>query len=148
MLLEKLVEEFDMRPDVIVTSGPMDCIACPLGVGALEPGQVCSIIGTAGIHVLSMDKADFRPMMVAGNLTHAPKDRWLRLMDAISATPSIEWYINNFEYEDKEAAKKLGVSQYEYMDKLISEVPRARSPRRDPACAPRNPGYRRAPSTD
>lgn len=123
VLKKELAQKFGMGEDVIVTGGPMDCISCPLGVGVTEPGQVCSTIGTAGIHVLAMDHVDFRPHMVAGNLTHAPKDRWLRLLDAISATPSIEWFIRNFEFEDIEYAKEKGISQYEYMDQLISSVP-------------------------
>jgi len=122
-ILKELADEFGLKDDIIVTGGPMDCVACPLGVGTIEPGQVCSTIGTAGIHVLTMDKADIRPMMVAGSLTHAPRDRWIRLMDAISATPSIEWFINNFADEDKEKAKQSGMSLYAFMDQLISNVP-------------------------
>jgi len=123
VIKKELADEFGLNADVLVTGGPMDCVACPLGVGTIEPGQVCSTIGTAGIHVLTMDKADTRPMMVAGCLTHAPRDRWIRLMDAISATPSIEWFIKNFEGEDIERAKQAGISTYSYMDQLISEIP-------------------------
>lgn len=122
-LINELVNELGMSEEVIVTSGPMDCSACPLGVGVIEPGQVCSTIGTAGIHVLAMDKVNFNPRMVAGNLTHAPENRWLRLLDAISATPSLTWFIDNFAYEDKEKAKQLGIDLFEYLDKKISDIP-------------------------
>lgn len=123
VILPELAEEFGLDEDTLVTGGPMDCIACPLGVGVIDPGQVCSTIGTAGIHVMAMDKPDFNPWMVAGNLTHAPRDRWLRLLDAISATPSIEWYIRQFEQGDIANAREQGMSEYEFMDKTIESIP-------------------------
>ena len=49
-------QELGLPEDVLVTSGPMDVSACALGSGVTEAGQCCSIMGTAALHEMVLDK--------------------------------------------------------------------------------------------
>ena len=51
-----LAEKLGLNPEILVTSGPMDVGACALGSGVIEPGCCCSIIGTAALHEMVIDR--------------------------------------------------------------------------------------------
>jgi sugar (pentulose or hexulose) kinase len=70
-----IAEELGLPAGLLVGSGPMDVAACALGTGAIERGQASSILGTAGIHQLIMDKPILKPKMVGMTLCHGVRDR-------------------------------------------------------------------------
>lgn len=93
VLLSVVAQELGLPPGLPVGSGPMDVSACALGSGAIEPGEASSILGTAAIHQLIMDKPILKPGMVGMTLCHGVKKRWIRLIAAMTATPNLDWFL-------------------------------------------------------
>jgi len=106
-----------------VSSGPMDVSACALGIGAIGHGDGSSILGTAGIHQVTMDHANINPKMVGMTLCHAPGNRWLRLMATNSATPNIDWFLRELGEGFRRQADEAGRSVFEDVDQAIAAVP-------------------------
>ena len=106
-----------------VGSGPMDVAACALGVGAIGHGDGSTVLGTAGIHQVTMDKPDLTPQMVGMTLCHAPQDRWLRLMATNSATPNLDWVLRHLGRDFRKQADQRGAGIFDVVDEAITAVP-------------------------
>lgn len=92
-ILPAIAKELGVTRDTPVGSGPMDVAACALGTGAINHGQACSILGTAGIHQVIMAEPNLQPAMVGMTLCHGVKGRWIRMLAAMTATPNLEWFL-------------------------------------------------------
>jgi sugar (pentulose or hexulose) kinase len=92
-ILPSVAGELGVAKDTLIGSGPMDVAACALGTAAIEHGQACSILGTAGIHQVIMAEPNLQPDMVGMTLCHGVKGRWMRMMAAMTATPNLEWFL-------------------------------------------------------
>lgn len=79
-ITREAAEELGLPEEVLVTSGPMDVSACALGSGVTEAGQCCSIMGTAALHEMVLDKPLQDDIRAGMTNTHVMEDRWLRLM--------------------------------------------------------------------
>jgi len=118
-----LAAELGLSPGVVVTSGPMDVVACALGSGVIENGDCCSIIGTAALHEMVLDKPLQDKIHSGMTVTHAMDQRWLRLMASLAGTPNLEWMLNTFGAQLKTDAKAANQNVYAYMESLIANVP-------------------------
>ena len=108
-----LAEKLGLNPEILVTSGPMDVGACALGSGVIEPGCCCSIIGTAALHEMVIDRPLEDDVHAGMTVAHVMEDRWLRLMASLAGTPNLEWAINIFGVALKRQAEEKQVSVYD-----------------------------------
>ena len=115
--------ELGLPQDVLVTSGPMDVAACALGSGVVEDGQCCSIIGTAALHEMVINKPLQDDIRAGMTVTHVMEGRWLRLMASLAGTPNLEWMLNTIGTKVRADAEAAGMSVYDYMEQMIAEVP-------------------------
>ena len=122
-LTKEAAEELSLTEEVLVTSGPMDVSACALGSGVVEAGECCSIMGTAALHEMVLDKPLQDDIRAGMTITHVMEDRWLRLMASLAGTPNLEWMLNTIGKQVKDDAKAAGKNVYAYMEELISSVP-------------------------
>lgn len=124
-----------------VASGPIDVAAAVLGVGAIEPGEACSVLGTAGIHQLVMDRVEPEPRGVGYTICHAPDQYWIRCLPTMTGTLNVQWFVREFfseeskqlsnaelwsSLEDRASAIKLGadgVMYLPYIDPAGERVP-------------------------
>lgn len=120
---KELCLELGLDEDVLVTSGPMDVSACALGSGVVENGQCCSIIGTAALHEMVIDRPLQDRIRAGMTVCHVMEGRWLRLMASLAGTPNLEWMLNTFGADLKVKAAEQGMNVYDYMEKLIEDVP-------------------------
>lgn len=120
---KELAKELGLGENVIVTSGPMDVSACALGSGVVENGHCCSIIGTAALHEMVIDKPLQDNIKAGMTVCHVMEDRWLRLMASLAGTPNLEWMLDNFGGTLKQQAAEKNMNIYDYMEKLIETVP-------------------------
>jgi len=122
-LLPEVAADLNLPKGIPVGSGPMDVAACALGTGAIEHGQASSVLGTAGIHQVVTQEPMLEPPMVGMTLCHGVKDRWMRMLAAMTATPNVDWFLRElgtgFTLEAREAARGV----YEHLDKLVDSVP-------------------------
>lgn len=119
-----IARELGLDEKTLVTCGPMDVTACATGSGVVESGDCCSIIGTAALHEMVIDKP-YSDNTVAGmTVTHAAGDKCLRLMASLAGTPNLEWFI---DLEDRKAleaaAKEAGKDLYAYIEEEVAKVP-------------------------
>ena len=122
-ILPDLAEKLGLNPDILVTSGPMDVSACALGSGVIDPGDCCSIIGTAALHEMVIDRPLADDIRAGMTVSHVMEGRWLRLMASLAGTPNLEWAIDTFGGELRRQAKERGASVYTLIEEGIRQVP-------------------------
>ncbi len=122
-LQRRVADELGLAPDTPVVAGPFDVAAAALGVGALEAGDACSIIGTAGIHEMVLDRPLTDPPGIGYTMCYAPRDRWLRVLPAMSGTLSVDWYIEHFCQEDLLAAQQHRQDIYSWLEEKMGLIP-------------------------
>lgn len=117
----RVAGELGLPSDLTIASGPMDVAACALGTGAIEHGQASSVLGTAGIHQVIMDRPILEPAMVGMTLCHGVKRRWMRMLAAMTATPNLDWFLA--QMGAPLVAEAQGGDVYAHLEELISTVP-------------------------
>ncbi len=121
-LLPGLAQELDLPTSTPIGSGPMDVAACALGTGAIEHGHASSILGTAGIHQVIMDKPILEPRMVGMTLCHGVRGRWIRMLAAMTATPNVDWFLKELGGGLTREAQGAGEEIYTYLDNAVRSV--------------------------
>ena len=121
-LLPAEASRMGLLPGTPVVSGPFDVSASDLGVGALQAGEACTILGTAGIHQLILDKPEFIPENIGYNMCHAPADRWVRLLPTMSGTLNLQWFVKEFFQEEFERSKLNGDNPWDHLEALAMTV--------------------------
>jgi len=92
-----------LRAGTPVGVGAGDVLASALGLGAVEPGSACSLLGTNILNCLVLATPNLQPMDV-GVMFSMPPDRWLRSMLNVSGTTSMDWFIAQFCAQEQAAA--------------------------------------------
>ena len=62
----------------------------------IDPGDCCSIIGTAALHEMVIDRPLADDIRAGMTVSHVMEGRWLRLMASLAGTPNLEWAIDTF----------------------------------------------------
>ena len=92
-----------LRAGTPVGVGAGDVSASALGLGAVEPGVACTLLGTNILNCLVVDAPVFEPADV-GLLFPMPGGRWLRAMVNVSGTTSLDWFAAHFCAAERDAA--------------------------------------------
>jgi sugar (pentulose or hexulose) kinase len=87
--------------------GAGDVPASAIGLGAVEPGVACTLLGTNILNCLVTEKPVFEPHDV-GVMFCLPEARWLRAMINVSGTTSMDWFIAQFCAAEQQAAATAG----------------------------------------
>ncbi|MEM2613022.1 MAG: FGGY family carbohydrate kinase [Nitrososphaerota archaeon] len=116
-------KETGLRVGTPVAVGAGDICSSALGAGAIEPGQLCMIIGTAGIYELVTNIPVMDPAKSYSIVCHAVPDSWLLGSFQMTAGASLRWFKDEFCYEEIVKAKKLGTEVYELLDKEAEQSP-------------------------
>ena len=103
----------------VVLAGP-DVSTCAAGVGVIDPGDVCIILGTAHIVSTCLDDPIVRPE--TGTLLTYVDGKYLRLVAPMVATTNLDWYLGNFGQEDYEKAKQRGTDVFEFLEEKLQKI--------------------------
>lgn len=90
-----------LRAGTPVVAGAGDVPASAIGVGAVEPGIACSLLGTNFLNCVVVGQPLFEPHDVGG-LFCLPGGNWLRAMINVSGTTSLDWAVEQFFRAEKE----------------------------------------------
>jgi len=120
---DEVADQLGLPKGTPVGSGPMDVAACALGTGAVEHGQASSILGTAGIHQVVMAEPILKPSMVGMTLCHGVKDRWIRMLAAMTATPNLDWFLKELGAGFALEVREAGGNIYNYVERLVNTIP-------------------------
>lgn len=104
-----------------VAAGTGDVPAVVLGVGAVEPGVACSILGTHSINGIILDQPSFEPVNV-GILFTIPEQRWMRAMTNIAGTTNLDWFIEQF-CALEQAQHPGSAALFEHLEGLVGQSP-------------------------
>jgi sugar (pentulose or hexulose) kinase len=126
-LLPEIAAELGLRPGTPVTAGPFDVAASALGAGAVDPGDACSVMGTAGVHQIVTDRPVLEPADLGYNMCYVPADRLMRLLPTMTSTPNLQWFVREFCADQREAAaaggSAAGSSLWDELERLAARVP-------------------------
>jgi L-xylulokinase len=105
-----------------VAGGMFDIDASAVGAGVIDEGTLCIIAGTWSINeiISRTPVADHRLMMCT---MFTVPGRWLVTEASATSATNLEWFVNNFCYEEKLTAEQRGISVYEVCNELVASLP-------------------------
>ncbi|MEF8884775.1 MAG: FGGY family carbohydrate kinase [Haloarculaceae archaeon] len=104
---------------VPVAAGLHDVGACALGAGVTDPGQATVILGTWGQSVVVTDGPDEG----TGGLPRRYLDGWLRYRGIRAGAACLDWFVDEFGEQWREAARERDVDPYEVYERRAASVP-------------------------
>lgn len=122
-ILPAVAAELGLRPGTPVTAGPFDVAASALGAGAIATGDACSVMGTAGVHQIVVDRPVMEPANLGYNMCYAPADKLMRLLPTMTNTPNLQWFVREFCGAETEAARTRGANLWNELERLAENVP-------------------------
>ena len=100
-----------------VVAGAGDVPAVVLGVGAVEPGMACTILGTHCINGIVLDAPSFEPVNV-GLLFTIPEQRWMRALTNVAGTTNLDWFVDQFCGVEK-AQSESGAALFARLEAMV-----------------------------
>ncbi len=122
-LLAEVARQLGLLPGTPVVAGPFDVAASALGVGAAFPGDACSVLGTAGVHQLMVDRPLLTPADIGYNMCHAPEGVWVRLLPTMTCTQNLQWFAREFYAPEWAAARQRGGNLWEQLEQIARQEP-------------------------
>ncbi len=119
----KIAELTGLKEGTIVVGGAGDNAAAALGTGVCRQGKAFTTIGTSGVVFAHTDKPLIDPKGRIHTCCAAVPDSWHVMGVTQAAGLSLRWFRDNFCGAEKEAAKLLGVDEYELMNREAETVP-------------------------
>lgn len=122
-LLDRVAGKLGLRPGIPVTAGPFDVAASALGVGAAFPGDACSVLGTAGVHQVMVDRPVLEPADIGYNMCHAPDGVLVRLLPTMTSTQNLQWFAREFYAAEWDAAQESGANVWDALERIAEQEP-------------------------
>ncbi|NLN28946.1 MAG: carbohydrate kinase [Firmicutes bacterium] len=92
--LRPAIAERTGLPAGLPVAGPLfDVCASAIGLGALHDGDVCTIMGSAAIHEMTLAEPSPVPNGIGYNIVMGPKNRWLRMLSSMAGTLNVDWFL-------------------------------------------------------
>ena len=92
--LRPAIAERTGLPAGLSVAGPLfDVCASAIGLGALHDGDVCTIMGSAAIHEMTLAEPSPVPNGIGYNIVMGPKNRWLRMLSSMAGTLNVDWFL-------------------------------------------------------
>lgn len=125
VLARAVAEDLGLPYGLPVTAGPFDVAAAAVGLGCIQPGQVCTILGSAGIHEMVLDSTALEPWQTGYTIAHGVAGRWLRLISNMAMTINLDWFLDHLGEPDRTEALRRGKDVYELLENKLSAIPPA-----------------------
>ncbi len=118
-----VAEEMGLRASTRIILGSGDEHAACLGAGALRPGLVCDIAGTAEPVCVASATPIFDPTGLVETHCHADPDLWLIENPGFASGANYRWFREQFSAEELRVAAETGANPYELLNELAAEAP-------------------------
>jgi L-xylulokinase len=104
-----------------VTGGLFDIDAAAIGAGVISDGILCLIAGTWSINqVITSDPIVDKRLFLCSLYT--VPGMWLTLEASPASATNLEWFVNNFCFEEKQEALARGISVYEVCNEKVASL--------------------------
>lgn len=104
-----------------VVTGGGDFACSTLGVGVIEEGEACEMLGTAGNILMPLNSPALFDIRLL-NTSHVVEGKYLTL-GSIYSGGVLQWFRNELSKSEQVEAKEKGISAYRLLDQLASGVP-------------------------
>lgn len=88
-----VAERTGLMPGTPIIGPLFDVCATSLGMGAIHDGDVCTILGSAGIHQMILREPSHEPANVGYNIVMGPPNRWVRMLSSMTGTLNLDWFL-------------------------------------------------------
>ncbi|MBQ3602606.1 MAG: xylulokinase [Clostridia bacterium] len=105
-----------------VVGGAGDNAAAAVGMGVVEEGKAFTTIGTSGVVFAHTDSPVIDPAGRVHTFCCAVPGAWHVMGVTQGAGLSMQWFKNNFCYEEKQEAEKQGKDVYQLTDAMAAEI--------------------------
>lgn len=92
-LLAEVAERTGLPPGTPVVGPLFDVCASAVGLGALGDGDVCTILGSAAIHEMTLAAPSPQPEGIGYNIVMGPPGRWIRMLSSMAGTLNVDWFL-------------------------------------------------------
>lgn len=99
-----------------VVVGLHDMSACPFGSGAVNVGDLVTVVGTMGFNALIVDQP------AGSSIRYAVPERHFARMGGGGGANSLEWFVVNCCGAEKAEAAERGMSVYDVCNELVAEA--------------------------
>jgi sugar (pentulose or hexulose) kinase len=113
-------EATGLKAGTPVVLGEVDVSSCATGVGVIENGDVCIILGTAHIVSVCLDTPIFEPEV--GLFMTYIAGKYLKLPSPAIATPNVDWYLKTFGHADRAEAASANQDVFQYLEGKLSAI--------------------------
>ena len=106
-----------------VISGGYDMACSAAGAGGVTNGQALCVLGTSGTNIIISQQPirDATRSIVCAY--HVVPGLWLAISESMTAVPNLNWFIDQFGMEEKQAAARASKSVFALCDESIQSVP-------------------------
>ncbi len=115
--------ELGLSPGTPVVGGPFDVAASAMGVGAITPGDACSVLGTAGVHQVVAAEPSMTPANIGYNMCYPPEGYYLRILPTMTNTQNLQWFVEQFFGDELAIARQAGANQWNRLEEIAGRVP-------------------------
>lgn len=119
---KKASEETGLCEGTPVSAGLMDIVASAIGMGAVEEGDSCTILGTTCCNSVVKSSCSINDDNTSGFELHAVKGLYLNVIASMAGTPNLEWAIDTFFNEERKKASKCGRDVYKILEESIKNI--------------------------
>jgi sugar (pentulose or hexulose) kinase len=120
-LTKEAAKVLHLTAGIPVIAGPLDVIATAIGVGAVNNGEACSIIGTTCFSQIILEKPDIFPFNIGFTICGAEQNKWIRAMGVMAGTPNLDWILDKLEFEEKD--KNSNIINYKKLEEKLKKIP-------------------------
>jgi L-xylulokinase len=104
-----------------VTGGLFDIDAAAIGAGVIGDGILCLIAGTWSINQVITSEPIVDKRIFLSSLYAVP-GMWLTLEASPASATNLEWFVNNFCFEERQEAQARGISVYEVCNEKVASL--------------------------
>ncbi len=123
LISAKAAELTGLKAGTPVVGGAGDNAAAAVGMGVVKEGRGFVTIGTSGVVFAHTSAMHLDPAGRIHTLCAAVPGEWHIMGVTQAAGLSLKWFKDTFCFEEKENARKNGISVYQTLDEMAAKVP-------------------------
>ena len=122
-ITEETARQTGLAKGTPVVGGAGDNAAAAIGTGVVASGKAFTSIGTSGVIFAHSDTVTIDLHGRIHTFCSAVPGKWTVMSCTLAAGGSLQWFQNQFYIHEIQSAIAKGKDPYEFMDKLVEQVP-------------------------
>ncbi|MEW5817338.1 MAG: FGGY-family carbohydrate kinase [Spirochaetota bacterium] len=119
----RAAEATGLKAGTPVSGGAFDGASSTLGAGCFNPGEACSNIATAGVHVVLACEPVLDTERIYSLMCHIVPGVFYKTSMTMVAAGNLDWFEREFCTSEREEALKRDITVYEVINEEMSKIP-------------------------